>query len=262
MLRRLALAALIAASVCGHAHPGTAGEIPRPLQWNGFYVGGHFGGLWNSGGVTQEPLNGVADFYFIGNVISPAPIGGDKGIMGGAQIGYNSQTGWLVYGAEADLSAVQIGGSNARSEPFWLGLIIDTTAERKLSAFAMLRGRLGVMPLERVLLYATGGLAWGRATLANSFTLMQGGVPICAAATGECASASTSTWLTGWTLGGGLELAIDNNWSVKFEGLYYDLGTLRHTYDEPAAGNNNAIFGASADFKGSIARFGVNYRFN
>jgi outer membrane immunogenic protein len=207
MLHRLALAVLIATSVCGHARPGAAGEPSRPLQWTGFYVGGHIGSLWNSGGVTQEPFNANANFYFIGNVISRTPIGEDRGIMGGAQIGYNSQTGWLVYGAEADLSAAQIDGSNARSEPFALGVIVDTTAERKLSAFATLRGRLGVMPFERVLLYATGGLALGRATLANSFTLMQGGAPICGAATGECASASTSTWLTGWTLGGGVEQA-------------------------------------------------------
>ncbi len=53
----------------------------------------------------------------------------------------------------------------------------------------------------------------------------------------------------GWTIGTGLEYAILGPWSAKVEYLYANLGS----------GTCGAA--TTVDFKTSIIRFGVNYRF-
>jgi outer membrane immunogenic protein len=58
---------------------------------------------------------------------------------------------------------------------------------------------------------------------------------------------------TGWTAGAGVEYAITPKWSVKAEGLYYDLG--RDT------GYVGEVYGPYTDeATGVVARVGINYR--
>ncbi|WP_249153093.1 outer membrane protein [Bradyrhizobium sp. AUGA SZCCT0240] len=83
------------------------------------------------------------------------------------------------------------------------------TANYKLDWFGTVRGRVGFVPTERVLLYATGGLAYGH--LLASAPL----IPL-----------SWGSTRAGWTVGAGAEAAIDRNWSVKLEYLYMDLGDI------------------------------------
>lgn len=259
-----AVAAIVAACVCGQVLPSAASEVSRRFDWTGVHIGGHLGSLSNTGGVTQLPMNPNAQAYFDSNVISPNPIDGDRSTAFGAQLGYDYQTGPVVFGVEADVSFTRIAGASSDEKPFVLSTTVQSTADRKLDGFATLRARLGVMPFERTLIYATGGFALGRATLANTLTIYNfTHTPICGAATGLCAAGNTSKWLTGWSLGGGLEQAFADNWSVKIEGLYYDLGTLTRPYDDPTAPPGNyALFGASATFKGSVVRVSLNYRFD
>jgi outer membrane immunogenic protein len=54
----------------------------------------------------------------------------------------------------------------------------------------------------------------------------------------------------GWTAGGGLEVGLTQNWSVKAEYLYIDLTS--ETYGLTL--NSNAL-------TSNLVRFGVNYRF-
>src|SRR3954451_23189494 len=73
------------------------------------------------------------------------------------------------------------------------------------------------------LLYATGGLAYGRTDLAYTGTI---GFPI--APTGVLSGTSSNSRTSlGYALGGGLEYAFWKNWSIKAEYLYYNLG--RHS---------------------------------
>jgi outer membrane immunogenic protein len=57
-----------------------------------------------------------------------------------------------------------------------------------------------------------------------------------------------------------LEWAFANNWSAKAEYLYFDLGSLSHQMTDPFF--PATIFNASAKFRGSIARVGLNYQFH
>jgi outer membrane immunogenic protein len=140
-----------------------------------------------------------------------------SGIAGGLQAGYNWQSGQFVFGAEADIQA-----SGAE----------DTFAPYKFSNpwFGTLRGRAGVA-LNNILFYGTGGLAYGGLT-------------------GELAGLDESQTHVGWTVGAGMEVGFNRNWSAKAEYLYMDLSDRGYTI----TGTNNGL-------ESSLLRFGINYRF-
>jgi outer membrane immunogenic protein len=86
---------------------------------------------------------------------------------------------------------------------------------------------------------------------------------------------SWGTTRAGWTVGA--EVAIDNNWSVKIEYLYMDLGnfgsgstastTVVNAPDTPRTGfstvtTTNLASTFSSRFTDNILRVGFNYRFN
>jgi len=111
--------------------PVKAAIGPGPYNWSGFYLGGHFG--WGSA-------------KFAADASEP---GGDrraKSVLGGMQVGYNVQTGNIVWGLETDLSAgtrrVEIDGN---------GYINDLLAS--------LRGRLGIA-FDRLLISGSAGFAY------------------------------------------------------------------------------------------------------
>jgi outer membrane immunogenic protein len=127
-----------------------------------------------------------------------------------------------------------------------------------------LRGRLGWTPTPPLLVYATGGLAYGHVQTDASFsgqTFFSGTQLI----TGSTAISQSDT-RAGWTVGGGLEWMFAPQWSVKAEYLYYDLGTvtLNQTFTLLGIGNPRNIndnIQSVAHYRGNIARAGLNYKF-
>jgi outer membrane immunogenic protein len=154
-----------------------------PSPWFGPYAGLNLGYEWGS--VTQLPL-------------SPA------GLIGGAQAGYNWQSGELVLGAETDL---QLSEAN------------ETFAAYQFSNpwFGTLRGRAG-LAFSNVLLYATAGLAYGEGKL-------------------DFAGLTETHADLGWSAGAGIEVGFTPNWSAKAEYIYYDLGNQTYLL----TGINNAF---------------------
>ena len=130
--------------------------------------------------------------------------------IGGGQAGYNWQQGnWLV-GLEADIQGSDERGSS--DVCVVAGCALGTgilTANYKLDWFGTVRGRVGLLPTDRVLIYATGGLAYGELS-----------------ATAPLVPLSWGSTRAGWTVGAGAEVKLDNNWSVKIEYLYMDLGDV------------------------------------
>ena len=114
------------------------------------------------------------------------------------------------------------------------------------------RGRVGAT-VGPALLYVTGGLAYGQAQLnTNLVSALPFAFP-----------ASASVTKVGWTAGAGVEWAFAGNWSAKFEGLYYDLGTTT-LVTGPTVGAGPVIGfvrGKDFDLHGAIGRVGLNYRF-
>jgi outer membrane immunogenic protein len=150
------------------------------------------------------------------------------GLVGGT-IGYNYQWGQAVFGVEGDIDWADINGTSTNAScP--LGC---KTSDTWLST---VRGRIGYAA-DRFMPYVTGGAAFG---------------DIRASVPGFATASSTNA---GWTLGGGIEGAITQNWTAKVEYLYVDLGSFNCGVNCGAGVTNNV------SFKSNILRAGINYKF-
>lgn len=176
---------------------------PLRYNWNGVYAGIHAGGAFDRfTGVTRKSRN--------------------ETLLGG-QIGYNVQTGSMVYGLEGDISMNGFGKGSSRST-------VGTSADTRYVGTA--KARAGVA-FDRVLVYATGGLAYGNIKATNN-------------------GISKTKSKVGYVLGGGVEYGITENLSAKVEYNYVSLG------------KQNFQFGSARTKVGvneHLVKAGVNYRF-
>ena len=112
---------------------------------------------------------------------------------------------------------------------------------------ASARARIGVTPVDRWLVYATGGAALAdvEASIAN--------------ADGTIAFPGESHVRAGWTAGGGVEAAIIGNWSAKVEYLY--VGLQNHAYFVPTPNDPTLTNRAGGvPLNNNIVRGGINYK--
>jgi outer membrane immunogenic protein len=259
-MRRFQCALLAAVAVIGFASVASAADMPvkapayiAPYNWTGWYGGANVGYGFGTNTINYGPLDPFSASF--SRFVSPQLADDPKGFLGGLQLGANKQVGNIVYGVETDISYSQIRDSV--SGPLIISTFV-TSGQQKLDWFGTLRARLGIVMLDRSLIYATGGLAYGRATLSAN-TIDNVSVGGCASISNFCTIGSAERWMAGWTIGGGWEYAFASNWSAKFEYLYYDLGSISATMPDP---NGLAItFQGSTDVKGNIVRAGLNYKF-
>jgi outer membrane immunogenic protein len=232
MYRKILLASAGAIALSGSAalaaEPPPASIPPAPIfSWTGIYVGGQVGYAWTSG---NNYFNGY-DPYFFAFTGSPAffntSVGGTaSGVIGGANVGYNyqiNQWNWfsssgIVLGIEGSVDGTSIDKTAVAGFPDSTLLTVYSYSDVQ----GGIRGRLGIA-WDRALIYATGGVAWGvfntNVTVANG-GLLNGGFPFYLSGPG------ISTTRTGWTVGGGLQYAVTDNWSVRAEYRYTDWGTI------------------------------------
>jgi outer membrane immunogenic protein len=150
-------------------------------------------------------------------------------------------------------------------------------ATEDIKWFGTIRGRLGVLPANNILIYTTAGLAYGRVDENVSLNNVGGlgvGVPgfsfqcgLIPAGTPNCFVGSSSRITAGWTTGAGLEYALSRNLSLKTEYLYVNLdrGNTVNVVAQTVllAGNAPSSFSAAwsrADF--NVLRVGLNYQFH
>ncbi len=208
--------------------------VPAVAGWSGFYIGANVGG-----GMSRAH----SEFSAAGATFATADT--DLwGPAGGAQAGYNWQSGALLVGVETDFQWSNLKGSiSTQCAP----CIPATNAslEHDIEWFGTARGRLGYAA-GGWLAYVTGGYAYGRAGLNGTAT---GG--------GVTATLSQSAVQNGWTLGAGTEIALASHWSAKLEYLYVDFGTMTNTIAVtglPAVTDHTRL-------QMNVTRVGVNYRF-
>jgi outer membrane immunogenic protein len=218
-------------------------------NWTGFYIGGNLGYSWGRSNDTSTLTNAA------GTVLLATSDKSDlNGIVGGGQIGYNWQMQSWVWGLEADIQGTDEKGSRAYSftavpnlgTNFFIPPTIPFALNQKIDWFGTVRGRAGVLVTPKVLLYATGGLAYGQV---NSNETVGGPLP---------AAFSNSTTNVGWTVGAGIEGAIGGNWTAKLEYLYVDLGTVSGSFTLPSTN----ISSYSSKITDNVLRVGINYRFD
>jgi outer membrane immunogenic protein len=208
----------------------TAGLVlAEETNWTGFYVGA------NSGYSFGHSDAHYTDPSFSGYSIDSNPDGWSVGMQGGANYQLtNGAFNHVVLGLEVEFSYVHVydsiydHASDAHGRP--------NNSIRSSSDYAgTLRARLGYAA-GRFLPYLTAGGAGADAEVSATD-----------------GSLSESDFLLGWTVGGGIEYALNKNWSVKAEYMYVDLG--RHTWF------SGKLWESSADLTSNTVRLGVNYRF-
>ncbi|HKD42306.1 MAG TPA: outer membrane protein [Myxococcaceae bacterium] len=208
-MRKLLLSTAATIFIAGPALAADLGVRPAPAApafiatpWDGFYIGGNLG-------------FGSTDFTIPG-----APSLNGSGVLGGFQTGYNKQFGTFVLGFETDLDLTSIKNTTDG---------VDT----KLTWFGTTRTRAGVLINPLLLLYGTGGVAYGR---------VEESVP----------GASLKTPGVGWAAGAGVQYALTPQWSIGAEYLHVDLDR----------GNAN-VGGVNVDLKATtnLGRATLNYKF-
>jgi outer membrane immunogenic protein len=252
-----------------------------------------------------------------------------NGFIGGGQIGYNYQWGSnFVIGIEADIQGTGIRGtshgigvgSGSTLSPLFtvnnvdvLGVAVNNTADSIGSTtvhsgvdwMGTVRGRLGYLWTPTMLLYATGGLTYGgvyanvnqSANTALNVSLVDVGGNFGGGTLGPIGVNHTfigggnkSQTLVGWNVGGGIEWMFMPNWSLKAEGIYWNMGNMNVPTSSFSSspinlgpqlgpfiasvpfiaplGSLSAFNGLSnigatrVNYQGVIARVGVNYHFN
>jgi outer membrane immunogenic protein len=249
----LALPSPVPAADLPRAAPAyKAAPVPAAANWTGFYAGLNAGYGWGAGTSSLE-------YLFLG-VPTPISLGvpgsyrnQSSGFIGGGQVGYNFQLDRMVFGIEADLSYSDIhsndpvDGTTAGGTPF------TSTQAQRVKWLGTVRGRIGYAPNDMLLLYATGGSAFGRVEDSSLLSFHQVG--------GTTYFGSSTSTRSGWTVGGGAEYRIGANLSAKAEYLYFDLGSTSVLgIDVTSPGNpfqTHAVFGHN----GHIVRAGLNYQF-
>jgi opacity protein-like surface antigen len=226
------------------------------FHWSGLYAGVNIGYGANRDDVNINPESGEAG---LATALGDSPTGlnvRDRGFLGGGQIGYNWQTGRLVWGVESDFDWAQISGSTANT---FGGAVFTTTVDKNLSWLGTTRGRVGTLATDSLLLYLTGGVAYGGAELA--FDQRQPGLncPF----NDVCSTGSVSKTKVGWTVGAGYEYAVTNRVTLKAEYLYVDLGNVSLTSADTgglAVVGLPLNYGVNTKFTDNIVRFGLNYK--
>ena len=240
MRRQFLLASVGAIALAGSAY---AADMPSPppaylppvpiFSWTGIYVGAQAGYAWGNDSINGGiPASGA---FFPGN-LSP------QGIIGGGHVGYNLQINQWVAGLEGTVDGSSFSGSSS------LGSVAASTAENIQGSICIRAG----YAYDRFLAYVTGGAAF--TSISNNYSAF--------VAPGAVSSGITRS-RAGWTVGGGLEYALTNNWSVRVEYRYSDFGK----YTDYAFGGVTtvpAVYSAAAGhhLTENQVQAGVSYKFD
>jgi outer membrane immunogenic protein len=221
-VKRVLIAGASALAVGGQA---LGADLPPPVapppQAPATYVP-NIAPIYNWSGIYLG-INGgyaVARSVFADPPIFPTGPFSMDGFQFGGTIGANYQVGHFVLGIEGDGDWTNQAGSVTRSD--WL---------------ATVRGRAGYV-FNGMLFYATGGAAPANRQAAVVTTVF------------------SSVTQIGWTAGGGVEVALLQNWTAKVEYLYVDLGI--QTCPVASCGGYVASIVPLTE---NVVRAGINYKF-
>jgi len=239
-------------------------------NWTGFYIGGNAGYSWGRSSTDVSYFNTVTGLPIVPPAGSILGSSYDmNGAIAGGQAGYNWQNNNWVWGVEADIqwsdekgrgiyncAATLIGGPCLPGLTFLPAGVTGTslTLDQKLEWFGTARLRGGILVSPRVLLYGTGGLAYG--SLKTSAALV-GATPAGVAVTSLGSNTETRV---GWTVGAGVEGMITQNWTAKLEYLYMDLGSY-NAGSFTLAPASAIRADVHSTFRDHILRVGLNYKF-
>ena len=255
-------------AVAGNDLPKLAGAAPSEpfvMNWTGFYLGAQIGYGYgdNDGSITYATPGGLAGQSNLGS--SAIVTGGGTningeaiGVIGGAHLGYNKQFDKWVVGVEGAVDptvmsrGVSINVPNSAADPTGaLGIGATATGSIWSTIQGSVRARAGYA-FDRMLFYGTGGLALG--AFGSNFQIYGTDTTLAPFYAADQRSATRA----GWTLGGGVEYAVNTHWSVRGEYRYTDFG---HMGDLPAASSMGVAYAADRHLDQNQVQVGLSYKF-
>jgi outer membrane immunogenic protein len=208
------------------------------LNWTGFYVGANLG--YARGFASPDIMvRGVPLFALTQSM---------NGVLGGVQAGANWQTGNGVFGIEGDFQGTSQSASSSMTVVDTTGAInnipgaiVTALTSNKISSFGTLRGRIGIAA-GRSLFYVTGGGAFWN--WSSNLTVTGLG------------TASLSHFQPGGAIGGGIDVAITDAWTIRGEYLYLQSSMIS---DTPFAARADVV--VNSRIRDNVFRVAVNYMF-
>ena len=168
---------------------GRISAVAAPaFSWSGFYVGVNAGGSWYNGGSMTGSSN-IAAIIPPSNIVQiPTSSSNNSSFTAGGLTGYNYQIGRTVLGAETDFNYIDLKSQRMGSSTITLSTLagiapaftnpgttpifycpcvgisetLSAASYSKIDWYGTMRARLGLVPFGRLLLYGTGGLAYGK----------------------------------------------------------------------------------------------------
>jgi outer membrane immunogenic protein len=255
MRRQFLLASVGAIAIAGSAFAAEPLPPPPPppiFSWTGLYLGVQVGYAWDQDSITSTsavPTTATVPTHLFVSSLSDSP----DGVIGGLHLGYNLQINQWVAGIEGTVDGTSatetrfgaLGFASALGVPH--SPILATLNEYS-AVQGSIRLRAGIA-FDRVLLYATGGAAF-----AGISTDYSTGTPV-------FLQESDSKTRSGWTVGGGIQYAVTNNWSIRAEYRYSDFG---HTIDYPFAVLISPfdLLSVQHHVTQNQVQFGISYKFD
>ena len=232
--------------------------VPECFNWTGFYIGG-FGGFKFASVDTN--LEATGDWFSF--PVDKAAIedhaadnlNADGAELGGL-LGYNYQWNCWVFGLEADGGYLWLRDSFDSGTFATGGLASDKSIQQAFRTHYLFTfgGRLGYS-INRWLPYVTGGLAVGDLDYESRLH--------------NVSSASAEPYVSGdevdennlgWMVGGGLQYALTERWSIRAQYQYVDLGSV--SFDSPgSAGFVDFSTHNRAELREHNASFALMYKF-
>jgi outer membrane immunogenic protein len=229
-----------------------AGRL-MPVEWTGLYFGVNAGYGWAQsssnivftgpqGSGTTTPLGLGATELGATKLIGSGNL---SGAIAGGQMGFNWQSGMIVFGAEVD---AQWSGQQKTLSAVCTFDCVATEAT-KIKSIVTGRGRIG-LAFDWLMPYVTAGGALVNAE--NDLIVTAAGV------TGIFKPLTYTT--LGWAAGAGFEVALWSKWSARLEYLHVRANDLHGTAPIPnVLGQGSASDDAAR--RNNIVRVGLNYRF-
>ncbi len=240
---------------------------PPPPMWTGFHVGVKMGYGFNA---SRQHIDSMRFEDGIATPISEVwSYNGPAwaGFQGGGQVGYDYQWGRFVAGVETDILGTNMSGGSWGVGPVYPGKNFAWDGRTGISVpwYGTARGRVGYLVSPTLLVFGSGGLAYGEVKRTQSYVDSDADV-------GAAARRSVSV---GYTAGGGAEWMFMPNVSVTGEYRYTNLGggwskpsasgrAFNIAEITPGLAAQPAVFKSwsvpNADFHSLL--IGVNYHFN
>lgn len=219
------------------------------FSWSGFYLGPNLGYGTNYHNVTITPTSFAT---LQGSSLLPNDLKTqNSGFLGGGQMGYNWRKEKIIVGIEVDMDYTDLSGSNGVNSSI---TNLTTTVSTKINWLGTVRGRLGKLASDDMLVYLTAGATFAGTQLSFDQLIIDANCVL-----NLCSNGNHTQTKTSWTAGAGIEYTVNHSTTFKAEYLFIDLGNIyTNTTGDSSFGMAN--YYVNSHISSNVVRFGLNYK--